>query len=242
MREVISKTYNAFGFSKKIYDEFEIEFDENKITSIVAPLKSGKTTLLRILSGLETSDKKIQKVPSSFYVSSEPQSLPWMNLKQTILFANPKADSTNINLIAEQVGLEGYEEHFPNNKSYGFRLRIVLAAALAKQSKTILLDEPFTLMDEQTKNEIYQLIIYLNKNLNIGFVIGTSNLAEALLLSDEIILLKNLPHKNSERFYFENKFDTVAERIKSEAYTKNLSFLVESINKLATQKQFTISL
>lgn len=242
MKATISKTYNEFGYTKKIFDEFEIEVDESKITSIVAPIKSGKTTLLRILSGLETSDGNTQKIPLSFYVGSEPQSFPWMNLKQTIQFANPKTDTSQIKLIAEQVGLEGYEEHFPNNKSLGFRFRIVLAAAIAKQSSIILLDEPFSMMDERTKNEIYQLIIDINKKLNIGFVLGTSNLGEAVLLSDEIILLKNLPHKNAERFSVEYKNNSLQDRINSEAYTKNLSILIESINKMKTQKQYSISL
>ena len=242
MKATISKTYYEFGYSKKIFDEFEIEVDESKITSIVAPIKSGKTTLLRILSGLETSDSNTQKIPLSFYVGSEPQSFPWMNLKQTIQFANPKTDTSQIKLIAEQVGLEGYEEHFPNNKSLGFRFRIVLAAAIAKQSSIILLDEPFSMMDERTKNEIYQLIIDINKKLNIGFVLGTSNLGEAVLLSDEIILLKNLPHKNAERFSLEYKNNSLQDRINSEAYTKNLSILIESINKMRTQKQYSISL
>jgi len=242
MKATISKTYNEFGYTNKIFDEFEIEVDESKITSIVAPIKSGKTTLLRILSGLETSDSNTQKIPLSFYVGSEPQSFPWMNLKQTIQFANPKTDTSQIKLIAEQVGLEGYEEHFPNNKSLGFRFRIVLAAAIAKQSSIILLDEPFSMMDERTKNEIYQLIIDINKKLNIGFVLGTSNLGEAVLLSDEIILLKNLPHKNAERFSLEYKNDSLQDRINSEAYTKNLSILIESINKMKTQKQYSISL
>lgn len=242
MRTTISKSYNELGYTKKIFDEFEIEVDETKITSIVAPIKSGKTTLLRILSGLETSDNNNQKIPYSFYIGSEPQSFPWMNLKQTIQFANPKIEISQIKLIAEQVGLEGYEEHFPNNKSFGFRFRIVLAAAIAKQSSTILLDEPFSMMDERTKNEIYQLIIDISKKLNIGFVLGTSNLGEAVLLSDEIILLKNLPHKNAERFSLEYKNDSLEERINSESYTKNLSLLIESINKMKTQKQYSISL
>lgn len=236
--EKITKTFEEYGIKKYIFQNFEITLNENEITSIVAPLKNGKTTLLKILTGIEPADNNFNIIPNSFLITSQPMSFPWMSLKQTLQFANPKISADEIKNISSIVGLEGYEEHIPNNKSIGFRFRITIAAALTKNKKVILIDEPFENMEQLTKEEIFQLIISLNNKNKIGFVIATSNLNEAILLSNKIILLESIPHKKSKEFLLNNIEESIQERISSKIYFDNLNKIIEEVKQNNLHKHF----
>lgn len=242
MKLNISKTFVNYGIKRKIFEDFQIEFEESKITSIVAPFKTGKSLLLKILAGIEQNDEKLEPIQNSFLITSEPMSFPWMNLKQTLLFANKNLDENKIIEIAKIVGLEGYENHYPHNKSLGYRFRIALATAIAKNSKLILIDESFQNMEQITKYELYQLLIDLNKKNNIGFIVGTSNLHEAILLSDEIILLKNIPHKTYNKFIVNHSSQKIEERIKSEAFISTNQKLINVINQEDLNQNFNFIL
>ncbi len=231
MNLFISKTYNNYGIKKTIFENFQLDLNEEKITSIVAPFNSGKSTLFKILAGIEQADEKFKPIQNTFLITCKPMSFPWMNLKETLLFANKNLDDEKINEIAKIVGIDGYETHLPHNKSFGFRFRITLAAALGKNVNLILLDEPFQDMENITKNELYQLLVDLNKTLNIGFIIGTSNLNEAILLSDEIILLKNIPHKTYNKFDIYHTSQKIEERIKSDVFISTNQKIINIINQ-----------
>lgn len=231
MNIFISKTYSNYGIKKTIFENFKLDLDEKKITSIVAPFNSGKSTLLKVLAGIEQADEKINSIQNNFFITCKPMSLPWLNLKETLLFVNKNLDDKKLNEISKIVGLDGYETHYPHNKSLGFRFRITLAAAVAKNANLILLDEPFQDMENLTKNELYQLLVDLNNTYYIGFVLGTSNLNEAILLSDEIILLKNIPHKTYDKFVIHHSSQIIEERIKSDVIISTNQKIINIINQ-----------
>lgn len=183
---------------------FSVDYDElkNKFVTVIAPEGSGKTTLLKILSGIKKPDSGNVFIKDSemekrggVLIPEEPSSFPWFNVYENIEFAgkNFSATKDEIKEIITLVGLEGYEDHTPDNRSFGFRFRISLARALAVNPSLILLDEPFTKMNQLTKKEIYELIIQLSKLKKNNYFLTTSNITEAILLSDKIFLMKKNP-------------------------------------------------
>ncbi len=211
--ENISKFVRGYaGSGQLILDDlnFEINIKEqaNYVTAVLAPSGAGKTTLLKIISGVEeqTSGKIFLQgeeyknagglVP---FIPEKASSFPWMNVAQNIKFAlelkYKAADAQKLNELISFVGLTGYEDHFPDERSLGFRLRISLARALAVAPKLISIDDPLRNLHGETKKEIKQLIKKIPEEKNIPLLIATTNISEAIEMSDEIILMKKHPGK-----------------------------------------------
>lgn len=193
----LSKFYSdQFGNKIQLFKNISFTIEDAQITTIIAPVGSGKTSLLKILSGLEKPSEGSVDLKSDntiIFLSSEPSSYPWLSVKENILFGLKKYDEAKINELINVVGLEGYGEHFPNNKSIGFRFRIALARSLAHNPECICIDEPFNKMDLQTKSEVYLLIRKISFEQKTTFLFTTTNLTEAIFLSDQIYLMGKEP-------------------------------------------------
>ncbi len=208
---------------KDIFFSIDSDNGENKIYSIVAPFGAGKSTLLKILSGIEKHDSGSftinisdnKKMNRGVYIPSKPSSFPWFNVKENIEFAGKKflKSSEEIKELISLVGLNGYEDHSPDNRSLGFRFRIALARAMAVNPSIIFLDEPFNKMNQLTKKEIYELLLHLTHKISCSYLLASSNISEAILLSDKIFLMKKDPGEI---------FDSVEINFKSE---RNLSLI-----------------
>lgn len=203
----ISKDYiGSSGSHKQVLSEINITLKnvvtEGYIASIIGPVNSGKSTLLKIISGIEPQTSGIKKLSGDeynntdgtiVYIPENPSSLPWLNVKENIEFIlkhkRLNKDDEHIKKILRDVELTGYENHFPNDTSYGFRFRIALARALIIQPKIILLDEPFIRMSSGTKTEIFALLKSICKNYQIVIILATINIVESLILSKILFLL-----------------------------------------------------
>jgi ABC-type nitrate/sulfonate/bicarbonate transport system ATPase subunit len=193
----ISKSFSdGSGLTINLLKNISFSLPDNKICSIVGQSGSGKTSLLKIIAGLEIpSGGEIINGNNSvlLFIPSEPSSFPWLNVKENILFGLNNTDNNNIEELIKIVGLEGYESHFPHNKSLGFRFRISLARTIIRKPNLIVMDEPFNKMNEETKEELYILLRNINNTLKIPIILGTSNINEAIFLSDKLFLMKNKP-------------------------------------------------
>ena len=194
------------GTKKKLFENINVDLSAGQFKSILAPIGSGKSTLLKIIAGLgkatsgEVKISDLNKDSSKIVlIPSNPSSLPWLNVEKNIEYIfkviSKKIDNKKIKEIINIVGLQGYETHFANNKSIGFRFRISLARALAVNPSVILIDEPFNNLDFNTKKEIYHNINDIYNNMNISFLLATSNISEAIFLSDSILVLQRNPIK-----------------------------------------------
>ncbi|MBK7979045.1 MAG: ATP-binding cassette domain-containing protein [Ignavibacteriae bacterium] len=193
--ENISKQFtDKVGYKIHLLENISLSLMQNEFLTILAPKGSGKTSLLKIMAGLEkqSSGKIFTQENNIPFIPSLPSSFPWLNVFDNICF-NSNLKKDEIDKIINLVGLAGYEDHFPHNKSEGFRFRISLGRALAVDPKLIVIDEPFNNLKDKTREEIYILLRKVYNETKISIVFGTTNITEAIFLSDNIHLMKKNP-------------------------------------------------
>lgn len=231
------------GYKKNLFRNISFNVETDLITTVLAPTGTGKTSFLKIVSGLEkqSSGELINKGSGrTIFIPSEPSSFPWLTVEENIgIVLNEKKEVKDlINLV----GLEGYEDHIPHNKSFGFRFRISLARALALKPSVIILDEPFTKMDVETKAELYNLIRYIGVNEKQTILMGTTNITEAVYLSDKIILMKKNPAELLEELHVELPRDRNLDILNNEEFHSIREKIEKIYKEHQTQKLFNLSI
>lgn len=183
---------------------------ENSVVAVVGPSGCGKTTLLSLIAGLlKPTGGQIEWAPDAPGRKRHPLSmcfqrdtlLPWLTVEDNIgLYFRlsrtqvPKFEQKN--RIAELIkmgGLQGAEKRYPYQLSGGMRRRTAFLAAVAPQPRTLLLDEPFSSLDEPTRVAIHQDIFDIVKKYGMSVILITHDLAEAISLSDNVVILTSTP-------------------------------------------------
>jgi sulfonate transport system ATP-binding protein len=218
-RHITKYFSNPAGFKQLLIENISFSIsEEDKITSILAPFGGGKSSLLKILSGLDTDYKGelllkgIKIINNIPLIPEKPSSLPWLdvigNIKliNSIRGKNERLSEVEMLELIDLAGLTDYESHYPDNKSYGFRFRITLARAMAVSPQIILIDDSFKMMDIETKVEIFQMIKRIVLLKNIKFLLASSNISDVSILSDKIIFIEGYPcYSNGEILVDKNK-------------------------------------
>jgi NitT/TauT family transport system ATP-binding protein len=193
----ITKVFpDELGINRVLLNDISFIVPDEQITSIITPEFAGKSTLLKIIAGLENptgGSIMDSSGGSKVFIPSLPSSFPWLNVGQNIMVGNKSKSNVVKSEFINLVGLEGYENYCPHNSSIGFRFRISLARALVQRPALVLLDDPFKLMKQESRKELYFLVKEINKTTKTAFLFATSNVTEALILSDRIILMKKGP-------------------------------------------------
>jgi NitT/TauT family transport system ATP-binding protein len=242
----ISKEYcSDAGFKTVILKDITLKVPDKKITSIIAPFGSGKSVLLKIISGLEKQTSG--DVANSFsqkiiLIPSAPSSFPWLNVYENVKFGLNKYDEKQIQSVINLVGLEGYSAFHCHNRSLGFRFRISLARSLAHNPAIILLDEPFGEMNIQTKNEMLLLIRKINRTLGITFLLATSNVTEALFLSDKVYLMKKDPGEIISESDVELSSERDESTYSSESFNQLRTKISATFKQIESQKLVNLSI
>lgn len=234
----ISKKYtDKVGYSINLLNNISFSIKNSSFVSILAPVGSGKTSLLKILSDLDqpTSGSIESNLSKRIFIPSSPSSFPWLSVVDNIRF-NSKLTESEIQEIINKVGLIGYEDHFPNNKSEGFRFRISLGRALANKPEIIIIDQPFSNLNTSTRTEIYSLIRNIYLEYSIPFILGTTNITEAILLSDKIYLMKKNPGEIIDNIEINLPKQRNAEIIESDEFI-TIRSNIESIFKVRADRQ-----
>ena len=191
----------------------DLDFPRGKLTSLLGPSGCGKTTLLKIIAGLIPADAGTVTVdgktvaapgPERAFVFQDFALMPWATALRNVGFGlelrgTPKAEREKIGKhYLAQVGLAGFEEKYPHQLSGGMRQRVGLARALSVNADVLLLDEPFSAVDEQNRRKFQEDLIRLRTNENKTFIFVTHSIEEAVYISDRIVLLSPRPGRVSQ--------------------------------------------
>lgn len=199
-----------------ILDRLSFGAGKNQFVSIIGPSGCGKSTLLRIIAGLikPTSGKVLfngKRIESPrkeiSFVFQDFALLPWLTNRENVMMGlssvemdDEEKDSLAGSMLKE-FGLGGFEDSYPNALSGGMKQRVGLARALAQKPEVLLMDEPFSALDELTANAMRKEILETlrKKSMSVNLVIMvTHNVEEAVLMSDRVVVLSNKPTKLKE--------------------------------------------
>lgn len=191
-------------------EDASITVQENEFVSLIGPSGCGKSTLLRAAAGLEQPSSGIIKVQGQTVdrpgadrgmVFQAYTLFPWLTVKENIQFALKKTALTSaekedrVQQYIRLIGLEGFENSFPNQLSGGMRQRVAIARALVYRPKILLMDEPFGALDAQTRLLMQELLLEVWEKQRSTVLFVTHDVEEAILLSDRILVMTTLPGK-----------------------------------------------
>ncbi len=154
----IKITNLSFSYpDKKIFNGASFEFKSGVFYSLSAPSGVGKTTLFRIITGLEKPmGGEIEVIGKVAYMFQEDRLFPSLTVFENLKLVT--SDEAAINKALERLGVLGEKESYPDELSGGMKRRIALARALVFNAENVLLDEPFGGLDEKTKENAILLI------------------------------------------------------------------------------------
>ena len=191
---------------KEILSNFNLKVEENKILAIVGPSGGGKTTLLRMLAGLESIDSgeiifngenlplnELEKRNLLGFVFQDFQLFPHMTVLENLVISpiqtmgikKDEAEAKAIKLL-EQLGLEKHYKSYPYSLSGGQKQRVALARAMMIEPKIIGYDEPTSALDPELRLEVEKLILQ-NKKLGVTQIVVTNALQFAENIADDIL-------------------------------------------------------
>ncbi len=221
----VSKNYGEVEAIK----DLSLEFPRGQLTSLLGPSGCGKTTLLKIIAGLlpatsgevEIEGKKvIGPGADRAFVFQDFALLPWANVLRNVGFGLELrgVDKSEREAVAEKyiknVGLSGFEKAYPHELSGGMRQRVGLARALSVDAEVLLLDEPFSAVDEQNRRKFQEDMLELVRTENKTFIFVTHSIEEAVYVSDQIAILLPRPSRVSEIIRPKSFRNTGAENIR----------------------------
>lgn len=201
----ISKRY---GSSVEALRNINLSFPRGQLTSLLGPSGCGKTTLLKIIAGLLeptsgeilVNGRKIEGPgPERAFVFQDFALMPWASVLRNAAFGLElrgvgRAEREKVaRHYINEVGLSGFEERFPHELSGGMRQRVGLARALAVNADVLLMDEPFSAVDEQNRRKFQEDLLRLRQVENKTLIFVTHSIEEAVYLSDRIVLLSRRP-------------------------------------------------
>ncbi len=220
----VSFSYEGSDKEEHHWENLSFKVNSGSVTSILGESGVGKTTLLKILSGIHspehgsvfinTTENLIKQPDSPIFVVFQDYNLallPWLTVRENILLGQYKTGNSPTNkdlheivknLFKEFSDYESFLGQYPYNFSGGQKQRMQIARALVSNAKFIMFDEPDSAVDFRTKSTIREVIKYISKERGIGVVVITHDIDNAIAFSNTIYVLAR-PKDKAKLFSYE---------------------------------------
>ncbi len=194
--------------STRALEAFSVDIQQGEILSILGPTGCGKSTALNILAGFEQASAGLVSVdervvtgpgPDRGVVFQQPSLFPWLSVLANVVLgvksrgAAPGEYEPRALRLLEQVGLKGFEHHYPYQLSGGMQQRVQIARALISEPEILLMDEPFGALDYQTRLLMQKLLLRLWEHFMPTILFITHDVGEAIFISDRVIAMTRRP-------------------------------------------------
>lgn len=206
-------------FSEKSYtqalDDISLSINEGEFVSLLGPSGCGKSTILSIIAGIveqTTGDVILEERPlretnlAIGYMLQQDYLFPWKSILQNVLIGPKIARSmtseitTKAHDLLVEVGIPNVSDAYPRSLSGGMRQRVALVRTLLTDPKLLLLDEPFSALDYQTKLKLEDLVFQILQAYEKTSILVTHDIGEAIAMSDRIILMASNPGRIAKTF------------------------------------------
>ena len=211
----VRNVFKNYGDVEALRD-LTLKFPKGQLTSLLGPSGCGKTTLLKIIAGLipATSGEVLVNGkpvtgpgPDRAFVFQDFALLPWATVLRNVAFGlelrgvpKPQREEIAVKYIKD-VGLSGFEQSYPHELSGGMRQRVGLARALSVDAQVLLMDEPFSAVDEQMRRKLQEDLLNLLRIENKTVIFVTHSIEEAVYLADQVVILSGRPGSIADIVY-----------------------------------------
>ena len=211
--ENVSKVYHKSGSAGQrtlAIESLNVAIKKAEIVSILGPTGCGKSTAMNMIAGFEFAstgqvllDKNpiIAPGPDRAVVFQQASLFPWLTVFENVVFGvksrgiSPDLYVRKAEHLLAAVKLTGFEKHYPYQLSGGMQQRVQIARALISEPEVLLMDEPFGALDSQTRLMMQELVLQLWVEYQPTIIFITHDVAEAIFVSDRILLMTRRPGK-----------------------------------------------
>ena len=200
----LNKVYHTLNGEIKAIDNISFDVHKNEFICIVGSSGCGKSTLLNILAGLDFPSSGCINLDCSTnvgYMLQEDALFPWLTIKDNALLGlriKNEMSTENIEYVLnllDTYGLKEFIDKYPDELSGGMKQRVALIRTLATKPDILLLDEPFSALDYQSRLAVSDDVYKIIKNEKKTLIMITHDIAEAISLADKVIVLSKRPAK-----------------------------------------------
>ena len=188
-------------------EDINVDLPTGQLTALLGPSGGGKSTLLRIIAGLDKADEGTVSIEGVNATKLPPQkrnvgfvfqhyaAFKHMTVRDNVAFGltvrkKPKAEiESRVSELLKIVGLAGYSKRYPSQLSGGQRQRMALARALAVEPRVLLLDEPFGALDAKVRADLREWLRKLHDEVNVTTLLVTHDQEEAMSIADQIAVM-----------------------------------------------------
>ena len=202
--EKIHKKYHSKEGVVVALNDVSLDINEGEYVSIVGPSGCGKSTLLNIIGGIDNKSSGKLIINDNIRIGYMLQNdclFPWLNILDNCLIGlkvKGQLNENNIKYVSELLetyGLGDFKYKYPNSLSGGMKQRVALIRTLALKPDILLLDEPFSALDYQTRLAVSDDVFKIIRDTGKTVIMITHDIAEAISMSDRVVVLTNRPAK-----------------------------------------------
>lgn len=189
------------GATGLLFEGLRLDVAAGEVLALVGPSGVGKSSLLRMIAGLDTDfdgaitvfGQPAHKGPPPGFVFQDPRLLPWLSAAANIRAVSPATSLAEAASLLGEMGLAGFENALPGSLSGGMQRRVALARALAVEPRLLLLDEPFVSLDRKLVRELHEVICRIVDDRRPTLILVSHDPEDAARLADRVILLQGRP-------------------------------------------------